>query len=54
MSRARSAAQMFSAVASVLRMQLVKVMSVGMLVLYVSVHLLLIARIMRETCARTM
>ena len=52
MSRVGSAAHMFSAVASALRMQLVKVMSVGMLVLYTSVHLLLTARSVRETCVR--
>ena len=34
-------------------MQLVEVMFVGMLVLYMSVHLLLIAGSMRETCVTT-
>ena len=53
MSWDRSAAHILSAEASVLRMQLVKVMFVGMFVLYLSVHLLLIMRSIRETCVRT-
>ena len=53
MSRVRSEAHKFSAVASVLRMQLVKVIPAGKFVLYMSVNLLLIAKSIRETCVST-
>ena len=54
MSLVKSAVHKFSAVASVLRIQLVNVMPAGRFVLYISVHLLLIARSIRETWAGTM